>query len=170
MNTETLVYRFKSEVFWKRSVLCEDKWKQRLLKTLTKKCIPCILLLYISLCVFRCSNVEDNRKCIEMYAFADKNTLLCAVERKQNTSVTKNIFLPFVGDKDRLFWKRLVWLGPNGQGIFSFFTSIRFLQSGSCHSVISNSFVGSSDRNPPITIFKLTWARLFKTAIKLITD
>ena len=65
--------------------------------------------------------------------------------------MTKNIFLPFVGDKDRLFWKRLVWSGPNGQGIFSFFTSIRFLQSGNCRSVISNSFFGSSDRNPPIT-------------------
>ena len=36
----------------------------------------------IHLFVFSGFNVEDNCKYIEMYAFADKNTLLCAVERK----------------------------------------------------------------------------------------
>ena len=121
MNTETLVYRFKSEVFWKRSVLCEDKWKQRLLKPLTKKCIICILLLYISLCVFRCFNVEDNRKCIEMYAFADKNTLLYAVEKKTKHYRDKKYFPSFCWRQRQTLLKTLGVVGAEWARYFFVF-------------------------------------------------
>ena len=100
---------------------CAKTSENKDLKTLTKKCIPCILLLYISLCVFRCSNVEDNRKCIEMYAFADKNTLLCAVEKKTKHYRDKKYFPSFCWRQRQTLLKTLGVVGAEWARYFFVF-------------------------------------------------
>ena len=142
MNTETSVNSFKSGAFWKRSFSPKTSENEGFWKRWPKHSFH-IYSIYFSL-RFRWSvNVEERRKCIEM-CVSSLNTLFCAVKTETNTSVAKNIFFLFVGHKNLLFWDQM------GKVFFSSSISIRFLKSGS-EIVISDNFVASSDRNPPIT-------------------